>query len=280
MFATKKLDIDALVQTELPPLPGAVMRVAALAQDMNTSSRAMAEAIGCDPSIAARVLRVANSPLYGMERHFTALPAAVNAIGNQAIYLLVVVSATSDTFNQKNNRSPLERELWEHSVTVAIAARELSSALGMRGAEETFLCGLLHDIGKLLLLRHDAELYAEVASEVNDQKRAILEQDVYGCTHAQIGALAARRWNLPDTVSHVINNHHIPSEAGQAVFITRAIAVADELAYAGGVPDDPEAKEKFLASESVSSLRLNEDQLREIWDKTQAGVKDMAQVFA
>lgn len=280
MFATKKLDVDALVQTELPPLPGAVMRVAALAQDMNTSSRVMAECIGCDPSIATRVLRVANSPLYAAERSFTSLPAAVNAIGNQAIHLLVVVSATSDTFNQKTNRSPLERQLWEHSVTVAIAARELSSALGMRGAEETFLCGLLHDIGKLLLLRHDMRLYAQIAGEADDHKRASLEQEAYGCTHAQIGALAARRWNLPDTVGHVINNHHIPGEAGQAIFTTRAIAVADEMAYAGGVPDDPELKEKFLANESVASLRLNEEQLREVWAKTQAGLKDMAQVLA
>lgn len=279
MIATEKINIDRLVEMQLPPLPGSVMRVASLAQDINTSARTLADAIGCDPALATRVLRAVNSPLYSMERHFTALPMAVNALGNQAIYLLVVVSATSEAFNQKKGRTALEKDLWEHALTVGLAAREISAALGMRAGEETFLCGLLHDIGKLLLLRHDVDLYKEVAAVEDDQLRLEREAELYGFNHAQIGALAALRWNLPDTISHVINHHHWPSEAGHSIFIVRAIAVADELAHAVGVPEDEAARERLLASESVAALRLTEAQLREVWDKTTAAVRETAQIF-
>ena len=280
MIATEKLNIDSLVDLQLPPLPGSALRVAALAQNVNTSAREMAEVIGYDPALATRVLRAVNSPLYAMERRFTALPMAVNALGNHAIHMLVVVSAASDAFSRKGKRTQLEKDLWEHSVTVGVAAREISATLGMRGGEESFLCGLLHDIGKLLLLRHDEQAYAEIARIPDEHERLSREADCYGYNHAQIGALVTRRWNLPDVIGHVINHHHWPSEAGQSIFLTRAINLADELVYHGGLTDNPEANEKLLTSESVAALRLNEEQLRTIWNSTKKAVREMSQILS
>lgn len=280
MIATEKLNIDSLVDLQLPPLPGSAIRVAALAQNVNTSAREMADVIGCDPALATRVLRAVNSPLYAMERRFTALPMAVNALGNHAIHMLVVVSATSDAFSRKGKRTPLEKELWEHSVKVGVAAREISAALGMRGGEESFLCGLLHDIGKLLLVRHDPTGYAEIAKMPEEHKRLQCESECYGFNHAQIGALVIRRWNLPDVIGDVINHHHWPSEAGQSIFLTRAVNLADEMVYHGGLTGNPEEDQILLSRESVAALRLTEDQLRQIWTKTQQAVKEMSQILS
>lgn len=280
MIATEKINIESLVEMQLPPLPGSAMRVAALAQNVNTSARALAEAIGYDPSLAARVLRAVNSPLYGMERRFTSLPMAVNALGNHAVHLLVVVSAASNAFAAKGGRSKTEKELWEHAVTVGVAAREISAALGMRGGEESFLCGLLHDIGKLLLFRHDENAYREIAAEEDEHARLQKETEMHGYNHAQIGALVIRRWNLPDEIGHVINHHHWPSEAGQSIFLTRAINVADELAHSKGLTGDPEVDEKLFNSESVAALRLSSEQIKEIWVKTQTSVSEMSQILS
>src|ERR1700730_8538554 len=101
MIASAPVDLESLVQIELPPLPGVAMRVAALTQDLNSSTRMVAEAIACDPILTARILRVANSPLYCLERYVTALPMAVNAIGNEGIHSLVFVSVAADAFKGK-----------------------------------------------------------------------------------------------------------------------------------------------------------------------------------
>ncbi len=277
---TTQIDIETFVNTDLPLLPGSALRVAALAQDLNAPSRAVADAIGCDPILAARILRAANSPLYAPERPVTALQAAVGTLGNQAIHALVILNAASDTFNQTSPRLPAHRILWEHSVAVALTAREISVALGMRGGEESFICGLLHDIGKLILQRYDAELYRQV-EEINDEQKMLTrEQEIYGYSHSQVGALVAKRWNLPEEVSYAIYHHHQPSSAGQAMLMARTIDVADGLANRAGIGLRCTTEVDLMETESVIALRLSEEQLQEVWRKAEASMKEMVHLFA
>ena len=278
MVTAEKIDLESLVKTELPPLPDSALRVANLAQDLNTPARKLAEAIGADPALATQVLRVANSPLYSMERNVVSLSMAVNTLGNNAVHMLVMMIATSGAFN-KNRRSRAEQALWEHSFAVGLAARELSAKLGMRGGEEAFLCGLLHDIGKVLLLRHDSNIYPlEESGESGLLER---EQERYGFTHAQVGALAARRWGLPEEISYTIYNHHQPSEAGQFMFSARVIDVADGLANAAGVRlrQSEEQQQNLAEAESVIALRLSGEMLAEVWQKVEADLRQTRGLF-
>src|SRR5258706_8679977 len=197
MIAQHPTDLETLVQIELPPLPAVAMRVAALTQDPDTSTRAIAAAIGIDPILGARVLRAANSPLYYLERDVTTLTMAVNALGHESINLLVVASAAGDTFQSKGKRRlPVETALWGHSLAVGLAAREIMSVLQLRGTDQGFICGLLHDIGKLLLLRHNSDAYQQLVKNFEEKDFLAGEVEVFGYTHAQVGALVAKRWNL------------------------------------------------------------------------------------
>lgn len=278
---TTQIGIETFVNTDVPSLPGSALRVAALSQDINSSTRAVADAIGSDPIMAARILRVANSPLYAPERPVTSLQTAVSTLGNQAIHALVILNAASDTFNKTNPRSPAQRVLWEHSVAVALTAREISVALGMRGGEESFICGLLHDIGKLILERYDAKLYGQVEAIDDEQEMLTREQELYGYTHSQIGALVAKRWNLPEDVYYAIYYHHQPSSAGQAMLMARTVDVADALVNRAGIGlrQTTADADDLLKTESVIALRLSEEQLQEVWRKTEASMQEMVHLF-
>jgi len=179
MIASAQIDLESLIEVELPPLPRVAMRVAALTQDLDASTRRIADAIGCDPALAARVLRAANSPLFCFQRNITALPMAVSALGNETIYSLVFMSAAAEAFT-KGARTSFEKDLWEHSVAVGFAAREIMLMLRLRGLEEGFLCGLLHDIGKLLLLRHDPSSYKELLKVGHENELLSGELSIYG----------------------------------------------------------------------------------------------------
>ncbi|MBA3438839.1 MAG: HDOD domain-containing protein [Pyrinomonadaceae bacterium] len=278
---TTEIGIETFVNTDVPSLPGSALRVAALAQDINASARAVADAIGCDPIMAARILRAANSPLYAPERPVTSLQTAVGTLGNQAIHALVILNAASDTFNKTSPRSPAQRVLWEHSVAVGLTAREISVALGMRGGEESFICGLLHDIGKLILQRYDAKLYGQVEAIDDEQEMLTLEQELYGYTHSQIGALVAKRWNLPEDVCYAIYYHHQPSSAGQAMLMARTVDVADALVNRAGIGlrQTTTDTDDLLETESVIALRLSEEQLQEVWRKAEASMLEMVHLF-
>ena len=279
MGATTQIDIHSLISTEIPPLPNAAMRVATLAQDANVSTRAIADAIGCDPALAARILRVANSPLYAPLRRITSLPMAVGALGHRVIYQMVIASIASEAFRRKE-RSPLEKVLWEHSVAVALMAREISSALGMRGSEEAFLCGLLHDIGKLLLIRHDALLYLQLVETDDGRDLLTREEEIYGYTHAQIGALVARHWELPEEIAYAIYHHQRPGHVDQSIFMARVVNVADGIANASGIGLRKIEEEEVVRSESARALRLDGPQLRALWEKSSTSLREMIAVFS
>lgn len=279
MGATTQIDIHSLISTEIPPLPNAAMRVATLAQDANVSTRAIADAIGCDPALAARILRVANSPLYAPLRRITSLPMAVGALGHRVIYQIVIASIASEAFRRKE-RSPLEKVLWEHSVAVALMAREISSALGMRGSEEAFLCGLLHDIGKLLLIRHDALLYLQLVETDDGKDLLTREEEIYGYTHAQIGALVARHWELPEEIAYAIYHHQRPGHVDQSIFMARVVNVADGIANASGIGLRKIEEEEVVRSESALALRLDGPQLRALWEKSSISLREMIAIFS
>ena len=280
MITTHPIDLESLVQLELPPLPDVAMRVASLTQDLNVSTRQIAEAIGCDPILGARVLRAANSPLYYLERDVTTLTMAVNALGNEGINLLVVASAASDAFQPKGKRLAAETTLWKHSLAVGLAAREIMVLLGLRGMEQGFISGLLHDIGKLLLFRHDLEACQELVKNVEQKDFLAAEAELFGYTHAQVGALVAKRWNLPDTICHAIYHHHDPVENEQSVLMARVIEVADAMANNAGLGVWPASEVSLADSKSAIELRLSEALLREIWDKTESSLSVTFALFS
>ena len=280
MRATSQIDIESLVKTKLPPLPGSVIKISDLLQNVNAAPRDIADAIGCDPMLAARILRLANSPVYARSRSITTLSQAVVAVGNKAIYEMVMIGATTDVFGKEIYSSKIGRANWEHSIAVAIIARELCNLLKMRGTEEAFVCGLLHDIGKILLLRHDSKLYTELhdSTEVNDLPEK--EKEIYGFDHAQLGALAAHRWGLPEPLCHMILNHHNPAKAEQALFMTYVTNVADGLTDLKICGLEVANHNGFLRAESLETLRLSFGQLEEIWEKAAPSLQEIIKTFA
>lgn len=277
MQTTAKIDLESIVKAKLPPLPGSVLKISSLLQDYNVSQRKIAEAIGYDPMLASRILRLANSPIYPFQQSVTSLSTAVNAVGNRAIYEMVLASIVADTFGREIRNSVIGREIWLHSLAVAIGARELSTILQMRSTEEAFSCGLLHDIGSLLLSRANSALYTEIFNQCEHHDLSSMESEVYGFDHAQVGAVAARRWNLSESVCLMILHHHDPSKSPQTFFMTHIINVADNLAYLKNqkLPLDDE----FLTSASVERLNLKAAQLETVWEIVLVQLREIVKAF-
>jgi putative nucleotidyltransferase with HDIG domain len=255
------------------------MRVTAMLQDVNASPRKIADSIGIDPALTAKILQSANSPIYAMRRSIMSLPNAVMAMGNQAIYGIVISFGTLDVFANEIRYSTIGRSIWEHSLAVGIAAREIGTMLNFRGTEELFTCGLLHDIGRLLFLRHDVKTYSQIEGEFLESEVLKFEKEVFGFTHDQVGGLAASRWGLPDQICHNIANHHNPSQAAMFMLTARVINIADEVVIAGTSRQRGIDPPDLSMDESVIALELSVEQLEQVWENTQANLGQMMQVF-
>lgn len=275
-----KVNIETLVKTNLPPSPGNIMRISRLLCDDNASSRQVTEAIGYEPMLVARILRLANSMIYGLERKVTLIQTAIATIGTRTLNEMVMMDLASSTFAKLIRGSFCARKIWEHSLTVAILSREIAETLKIKGTEEAFTCGLLHDIGKLILLSYDFEGFPLLQGENDEQKMLDCERRHYGHDHAEIGALVARRWGLQEEVCNSIEYHHNPGQSGTAFVVTHIVKVSDIIANNKAYGLRGEDKAKLLTCESVRKLNLTPEKLEIVWSGAEDKIRDAINSYA
>lgn len=278
MSAKAKIDIDSLVKTNLISAPGSLIQITNLLKDYNTSPKLIAEAFSYEPALVTKILRLANSPIYSLENEVTSISVAINTIGSKHLQELLMVQLASITFGKQIHNNPIGKKIWEHSLAVAIYARELSKMLEMHGVEENFTCGLLHDLGKLILLSHNFEDYLKILAE-SESELLSSETRQYGYTHAEIGSLVAKRWGLPDPVCYVILNHHNPSQAQKLMLATHIIDVADIMANIKGYGTRQEDESKIACSESIMKLGFTAEVLERTWSNVEINIQEIIKTF-
>ncbi len=274
----QKIDIEQLVKTKLFPLPNSVSRILELLRDVNVTAKEIADVISYDPIMATRVLKLANSPLYALQRGVTTIHHAVSAVGIRSVYDIVMLGVASDNFSKFMRYKNSGVSVWEHSVAVAISAREISQFLQIRGTEEAFTCGLLHDIGQTLLYQTDPKQCKEIFEANSEEKAIRMEEVLFGYNHMQVGFFVAHNWELPEAVCSAILYHHKPKKAPHALVISHIINVADDLVTKKGFGMD-KISDQLPQSESVRALRLTTNQLQMAWEKTEESLYDVLKNF-
>ncbi|MEP6902569.1 MAG: HDOD domain-containing protein, partial [Actinomycetota bacterium] len=244
------------------------------------SSRNLTEAVSYDPILTARILRLANSPLYSLQKNVSTLQQAVDVVGMKSIYEILIIGLAADSFAKEIRDSDEGRKIWEHSLAVALLSRELSRTIGMRGTEEAFICGLLHDIGKILLLRNDLTGYSVLLAEHNENRMLTSEIAAYGYNHAQIGSLVANRWGLPDGVCHTILNHHNPSQSQRFAVMAHLICAADMISNLNGFGLRNSPNDFSDETESTIILNLSSEQIDIAWANTIDSIIEITNAFA
>jgi putative nucleotidyltransferase with HDIG domain len=194
---------------QLPNLPSTTRVVLGYLNDDDADINHVVHAIAGDQGLVARVLRIANSPFYGLANQVQTIHEAVIVLGFSNLRLVVTAAMmTAQKFPGLVAGAGV-RTLFRHSIAVAIVA----SAIGRSNKlnpNQLFLTGILHDIGKLALMATYPALYAEVQSlrETGDYLTADAEAQVFGFNHAAIGAALCRHWHLPEAIAQAIGEHH------------------------------------------------------------------------
>lgn len=201
-----------LAQTErIRPVSAVLTRTLRVLEDPRSSASDLAKVISEDEVVTGRLLSVVNSAFYGVSRRVTVVSQAVALLGYQTVRA-IVIGATA--FRMGDSKDPEVRacreEIWQHSMDCAAWSRSVATKLGYRFAEEAFVGGLLHDIGKLVLLTVLPEQYVPVLrQEVNTPDETVeFEQQALETDHLAAGGLIAERWRLPTRLRTCITQHH------------------------------------------------------------------------
>ena len=218
---------------DLPPMPAAAARALRLARDPDTTTDELAKVVLADPALAARVLTMSRSVLYLRRTPPKTLREAIMTVGFQGLRRILMAASARSAFSADDT---VAQALWAHSLATAIVADELTKegAGADDAGGDTFIAGLLHDIGKLIFHVADPKAYAQLG--VCD---VVKEREFFGATHDLAGARVAEIWGLDDGIVQAIMGHHggdAPSPL--AVLVSRADLIATEIGY-GSVPQGP-----------------------------------------
>ena len=215
----------------LPSLPALYDELTAALRSEDSSLAQIAKIISKDVGMATKILQLANSAFLGTSGRVSSLPQALTLIGNETVRTLALSVHVFSQFDGNPKVAANLPALWDHSVAVSTLAQRIANSEGCpKGMlEECFTAGLLHDLGKVVLLAELPQDYLKV-SATPPKEGTDPERDLLGCTHAEVGAYLMSIWGLPFPLVHAVAYHHHPKESAETGFSPlTAVHVADAI---------------------------------------------------
>jgi diguanylate cyclase (GGDEF)-like protein len=253
-------------QVDFPSPSRVATDIIALARDPEIEMAKVAQAVGRDPAMTAKILRIANSAFYAQRRPSQNLRQALVIIGlNAALTLALSFSLVSSMRALRPLGIDYPR-FWRRSLLAATAARAFSESSKVGQAEDIFLAGLLQDMGVLALDRASRDFYSSLKQPATHSDWITYETQQLGKDHAAYTAMLLRAWNLPERIAQAIEHSHTPqvlSVSTDAGNYARCIALGSDLAEAVLRKDSNDAVGE-LAKRAHSLLGMSHELFNEV----------------
>jgi putative nucleotidyltransferase with HDIG domain len=267
---------------ELPPLPKAAMRALQTLRREDASLEQVAVDLGCDASLTARILRLANSPFYGVAGRVSSARDAAQVLGRRTLESMLTLAAVAGQFDGQRSQGFDASAFWRHALASAIAARGLARAAGV-DQDQAFVAALLHDIGLLAMSVYFPQaLDALIAQARADDVELCVVERAHGLTaHADVGAWIAAHWHFPAPVVQAIASHHAPAALPVAdAGLAACVHVANAIAHALDVANLAHELVPMIDSAAWQRVALSDEGFRQLFDETESGVRALCAALA
>jgi putative nucleotidyltransferase with HDIG domain len=273
------LDIKDIIRkaSDLPSMPEVAFEVIRIADQAESSALKVANTLSRDPSLSARVLRLANSAFYGMSREVSSVQDSVIVLGMRTTKSLSLVAASFPWLHIALKGKGLKPELlWNHCISCAHFSKDIAKKLNGVDAELAFCIALLHDMGTVAL-------YLTLETEFNQLIKAAkesevpfdqMERDLLSFDHAELGAALAESWNLPKIYAQAIRYHHRPSMLEESDTLADILHVADILVRSRGISEGLDGAFYLRDEGAFERLGFEQELLEEWLDQTLAKLNE------
>ncbi|HVW01312.1 MAG TPA: HDOD domain-containing protein [Planctomycetaceae bacterium] len=280
------MKLDDIVRriADVSTLPQVAVRILDIVNNPETSVTDLRSVVEGDPALTIRLLRTVNSAAYGLRTQVDSIHRAIALLGFSAVKNLAITASVAQMFKSDQVINTYSRPgLWKHMIAVGVSARLIASRSGLPQFDEAYMCGLLHDVGFVLLDQHAHDEFVTVVTKLtaevptHEVERSTLQLD-----HAQVGAVIAERWKFPKSVVESIRNHH-QSARGDAEHqqLVRVVEVANFLCSKKGFSSMGIHNTPTPAPEVFSALSIGREDLKVLWqdlDKELQHIDELAKI--
>ena len=221
---------------DLPTLPGVYLKLNRLLQDKQASLENVSRIIEVDPALSAKILRLVNSAFYGMRSKCSSISHAIMVMGFNTVKNAVVSVSVLDTLSFKGQLQDFDiAGFWRHSISVAVLGRQLAEKSRLVPGEDSFMAGLLHDIGKIIMFIYFRDEFTKTVQKMQEAKCSFAdaEGEVAVIDHVQIGAYLTRKWQLPENIIEAVAGHHYHVSSSASSGLVECVMAGNALSNAG-----------------------------------------------
>ena len=253
---------------ELPTLPAVAARITAEMQNESLNAKILGRIISEDSSLTVKLLRLSNSAFYGMPKQISNIEKAVMILGFNTVKSLAL-SVSIYSFFQKGKDPTIDVEgLWNHSLGCAVSSKLLISKTSKKLGDDAFLFGIIHDIGKVILINGDPAGTRQMLEMMRAKKisQSEAEREFFGFDHQRVGELLLKQWKFPDSIIAGVKLHHnLPPESpkldADAIQLIRALGVGNQMAKALSLGHSTNTHRQKIPSVMWKFLNINKAEL-------------------
>ncbi|RJG11206.1 HDOD domain-containing protein [Massilia cavernae] len=275
------LALDDVVRTldDLPSLPAVVMELLTCIDQEDVDISVLARKVSHDQALTAKVLRLANSSLFGLQVRVTTISQAITFLGFQTTRNLIISAAVTGCFPQAQCAGFDHRAFWRHAIATAACAKVLARRVKFN-QDYAFTAGLLHDIGRQVLVSAYPAQYAQAiaASKAVDIELLEAERAVLGVDHVQAGVALAGHWNFSDTMRQAIARHHDPETPGAGLLAT-IVHVANAIVHALDLAGEADDLVPAVSSVAWTAMGLNEESYLHVFRETELQFDEISTIL-
>ncbi|QYF91652.1 HDOD domain-containing protein [Massilia sp. PAMC28688] len=264
---------------DLPSLPAVVMELLSSIDQEDADIAVLAKKLSHDQALTAKTLRLANATLNGLQVKVTTVQQALTFLGFQTTRNLITAAAVTGCFPQGRCPGFDDKAFWRHSIATAVCCQVI--ARRVRYSQDiAFTAGLLHDIGRLVLVTADPDTYAAVMAYKRSHDSAVLEAEraVMGVDHVDAGVALGQRWHFSDTMTTAIAYHHDPDAPGAGMLAT-IVHVANAIVHALDVAREEDELVPAVSSAAWTALGLNEEACLHVFRETELQFEEITLIL-
>jgi putative nucleotidyltransferase with HDIG domain len=264
---------------DLPTLPAVAQEMLSNLDDEETSLDLICEKVALDQSLTAKILRLANSSYFGTNSKVVTLQQAVGLLGIRNVKNLILTTTLVNSFPTSRCRNFDFEAYWRHSIATAICAELISRTLRMKH-NFAFTAGLLHDIGRLVLVTRCPTEYEQVIAYRKQQDCYLLdaEQAAMGIDHVSTGLILAVHWEFADAIQDAISGHHHPDNK-ELNSVAAIVHVANSIVHALDLSRTDDDLVPILSQRAWDALALSEADYMAIFRETELRFDAISQVL-
>jgi HD-like signal output (HDOD) protein len=270
--------------SEIGSLPEITARIVEMVEDPLVTAHDMHSVIRMDPALAARILKVVNSPFYGLPSQITSLERAVLLLGLSAVKNIALAASLSRLFSADAvSHQFAARDLWRHCIAVGVCARMLAIATACPQPDELFVAGLMHDMGLLVERRLFPDKLSRVVEQCYNRRLDFCqaEETVIGADHQAFGGALAEVWKFPPGLRWAMSAHHRCEPVSQPELqkVADIVYVADTLCSAQRIGFWLGAQMQVIGPERLARLGLDQGRLERMTAELGERVEEAERIF-